>query len=93
LTSDADIEFVVRVVLRVLAAVEHEGPGPYRSTARGASAVEREGPGPYRSTLVTERDVVDAIPAGRLEMAPGAVVTPLAREAAAEKGVELVEVG
>jgi hypothetical protein len=77
-TSDADIELIVRIVLRVLQEVRQDGPRPDRFTSR---------------TLITERDVVAAIPAGRLEMARGAVVTPLARDTAQEKGVELVEVG
>jgi hypothetical protein len=76
-TPEPDIDLIVRIVLRVLQEL----------------GVKREGPGPHRSTLVTEHDVLAAIPAGRLEMAPGAVVTPLARDTANEKGVQLVEVG
>ena len=40
--------------------------------------------------MIVERDVVDAVPGGRLLVPRGAVVTPLARDAAAERGVELV---
>ncbi len=40
--------------------------------------------------MIVERDVVDAVPGGRLVVPRGAVVTPLARDAAAERGVELV---
>jgi hypothetical protein len=38
----------------------------------------------------TERDVLEAVDAGVLRLAPGAVVTPLARETAEAKGVQLV---
>jgi hypothetical protein len=40
--------------------------------------------------VATERDVLEAVDAGVLRLAPGAVVTPLARETAEAKGVELV---
>jgi hypothetical protein len=93
-TPEPDIELIVRIVLRVL---DHLGPRPEWSTSRtpdpDIGGVNHSGRGPKRSTLITERDVMAAIPTGRLEMAPGAVVTPLARDTAQEKGVELVEVG
>ena len=40
--------------------------------------------------MIVERDVVDAVADGRLVVPLGAVVTPLARDAAAERGVQLV---
>lgn len=79
MTGEPDIELIVRIVLRVL---DELGPRP-------ASPVTA----PRSRSLVTEHDVVAAIPAGRLEVPPGAVITPLARDTAAEKGVAFVEVG
>jgi hypothetical protein len=81
-TGDADIELIVRIVLRVL-----------RELDAGGGAVTA--PAPVRASgpalrVVTERDVVDAAEAGVLRMAPGAVVTPLARETAEARGVQLV---
>ena len=61
-------------VLRAVLGV----PGPRSRRSRGRVARDRE------------RDVVDAVPGGRLVVPRGAVVTPLARDAAAERGVELV---
>jgi hypothetical protein len=89
-TAEPDIELIVRIVLRVL---DQLGPRPEWSAQVVPRSVDHSGRGPKRSTLVTEHDVVVAIPAGRLEIARGAVVTPLARDTAQEKGVELVEVG
>jgi hypothetical protein len=49
---------------------------------------------PPGGRIVVERDVLEAAAGGRLVLGPGAVVTPLARDTAAERGVELVrEVG
>ncbi len=77
MTAEPDIELVVRIVLRVLAEL---GQAPSAAPATAAS-------------IVTEADVVDAIPTGRLDVVRGAVITPLARDTAQEKGVELREVG
>jgi len=81
-TGDADIELIVRIVLRVLRELD----------ADGAAAVATTPPPARRPVLrvATERDVLDAVEAGVLRLAPGAVVTPLARETAEAKGVELV---
>jgi hypothetical protein len=80
-TADADIELIVRIVLRVLRELEAgagvEAPAP--AARRGPSL-----------RVATERDVLEAVDAGVLRLAPGAVVTPLARETAEAKGVELV---
>ena len=73
-----DAEAVVRDAMAVLRAVLAVlGPEP-RSAARPGGRV------------IVERDVVDAVADGRLLVPRGAVVTPLARDAAAERGVELV---
>jgi hypothetical protein len=76
-TAEPDIDLVVRIVLRVLRELEGRV-----STAPAARAI----------AVVTERDVLEAVPSGRLAMRRGAVVTPLARDTAHEKGVVLVEV-
>ena len=82
MTRDADIELIVRIVLRVLDELGHTAAG---SAAPAAAATA--GP-PLR--LATERDVLAAVDAGVLHLARGAVITPLAREAAEAKGVRLV---
>jgi len=82
-TGDADIELIVRIVLRVLRELDAAG-----GTAAAVTAVPPGGGPPLR--VATERDVLDAVDAGVLRLAPGAVVTPLARETAEAKGVELV---
>jgi hypothetical protein len=82
-TSDADIELIVRIVVRVLNELGHTATGAGAPPAAAAPA----GP-PLR--LATERDVLAAVDAGVLHLARGAVVTPLAREAAEAKGVRLV---
>jgi hypothetical protein len=84
-TGDADIELIVRIVLRVLRELDAAG-----GTAGAlASAPASAGSGPPLR-CATERDVLEAVDAGVLRLAPGAVVTPLARETAEAKGVELV---
>jgi hypothetical protein len=81
-TGDADIELIVRIVLRVLRELGVAG-----GAAAAPSAPVTAGP-PLR--CATERDVLEAVDAGVLRLAPGAVVTPLARETAEAKGVQLV---
>ena len=83
MTGDADIELIVRIVLRVLRELDAAG-----GTAAAVTAAPPGGGPPLR--VATERDVLDAVDAGVLRLAPGAVVTPLARETAEAKGVELV---
>jgi hypothetical protein len=84
-TRDADIELIVRIVLRVLEELGHGG-----GTAAPAARVTTAAPSGSPLRLATERDVLEAVPAGVLRLAQGAVVTPLAREAAEAKGVKLV---
>jgi hypothetical protein len=79
-TREADIELIVRIVLRVL---DELGQTPTTAGAAPAPAGS-----PLR--LATERDVLAAVDAGVLHLARGAVVTPLAREAAEARGVRLV---
>lgn len=81
MTGDADIELIVRIVLRVLRELDAAG-----GVAATAPAADR---GPSLR-VATERDVLEAVDVGVLRLAPGAVVTPLAREAAEAKGVQLV---
>jgi hypothetical protein len=81
-TRDADIELIVRIVVRVLEELGHTATGPVAPPATAPA-----GP-PLR--LATERDVLAAVDAGVLHLARGAVITPLAREAAEAKGVRLV---
>ncbi len=83
MTRDADIELIVRIVLRVLEELDRGG-----AVAAPAAPVAASAGPPLR--LATERDVLAAEPAGVLRLAPGAVITPLAREAAEAKGVRLV---
>jgi hypothetical protein len=82
-SRDADIELIVRIVLRVLEELDRGGA----VVAPAAPAAASAGP-PLR--LATERDVLAAESAGVLRLAQGAVITPLAREAAEAKGVRLV---
>ncbi len=82
MTRDADIELIVRIVLRVMEELGHS------STAAVAPAAPAPAGPPLR--LATERDVLAAEAAGVLHLARGAVITPLAREAAEAKGVRLV---
>jgi hypothetical protein len=83
--TDADIELIVRIVLRVLEELGQAGSG----TSTPAAAVGSAPTGPALR-LATERDVLEAVSAGVLRLAQGAVVTPLAREAAEARGVRLV---
>ena len=83
MTGDADIELIVRIVLRVLRELDAAG-----GTAAGATPTPPAGGPALR--VATERDVLEAVDTGVLRLAPGAVVTPLARETAEAKGVELV---
>jgi len=103
---DPELEAVVvaavrAVVSRHRAAAERRGtPLDPEAVVRDAMAVLRAvlgvlGPAPDGAStpggrVIVERDVVDAAPGGRLVVPRGAVVTPLARDAAAERGVELV---
>lgn len=84
MTLDADIELIVRVVLRVLDELDRGGV----IASPAAPLVTAPARSPLR--LATERDVLAAEAAGVLRLAQGAVITPLAREAAEAKGVQLV---
>ena len=84
MTGDADIELIVRIVLRVLRELEGTAAGG------GAAATPASPSAGPALRCATERDVLDAVDAGVLRIAPGAVVTPLARETAEARGVRLV---
>ncbi len=84
MTRDADIELIVRIVLRVLDELDRDGA----IASPAAPRVMAPAGSPLR--LATERDVLAAEAAGVLRVAHGAVITPLAREAAEAKGVQLV---
>lgn len=95
LSEDEVKEIVRRVVLRTLGQApqppstspQQEGGGPGQAAgvqpAAGAAAAV-----PARST-VTEADVLAVPHGGRLPVAAGALVTPLARQAASERHVRL----
>jgi ribose 5-phosphate isomerase B len=59
---------------------------------RGAAPVAAAGCAPV-SSLVTEKDVRDLPCGSRLEVAPGRIVTPLARQVAMDRRVSLVPAG
>ena len=84
MTRDVDIELIVRIVLRVREELDRGGAVAAPATPAPAAPAGR------LLRLATERDVLAAEPAGVLRLAQGAVITPLAREAAEAKGVRLV---
>src|SRR4051812_23168726 len=99
MSGGAELEAVVDAVVRALVARRHAaGPIDAEALVQEAVAVVRpllatlQPAAPHRSDgrVIVERDVLDAEPAGRLVLGRGAVVTPLARDTAAERGVELV---
>ena len=77
--DEEQIRVVVRIVLEVLGALDHR---PLAAVAPASPVRARR--------VVTEADVVDATPTGRIVVPRGCVVTPLARDAAAERGIQLV---
>ena len=93
------------IVGRALARAQGElgvgGPAPTPATAPrsdeppAARTAAVAAPGSSARQVVTEDDVRAARAAGRdeLRIRPGALVTPLARDAAHDKGVRLVEGG
>ncbi len=60
-----------------------------REVVHRTLGLDRRGPAPG-SSLVTERDVRDLPFGSRLEVAPGRIVTPLARQVAMDRHVSLV---
>jgi hypothetical protein len=99
MSGGPELEAVVDAVVRALIA-RRRPAGPVDAEALVQEAVvvlrpllARLQPAAQRppdGRVIVERDVLDAEPAGRLVLGPGAVVTPLARDTAAERGVELV---
>jgi len=85
--DEADVRLIVRIVLEVLSCIpSHESSAAVAPLSTG---MHRYSP-PVGRRVVTERDVVDAVSAGRILVPRGCVVTPLARDTAAERGVALV---
>jgi hypothetical protein len=99
--DEDDVRLVVRVVLEALACLPASTreawslPSPAGMQLAASRAVVGSSPAAeLRSRrVVTEADVVDATAAGRILVPRGCVVTPLARDTAAERGVELVMEG
>jgi ribose 5-phosphate isomerase B len=91
--SEEEVKAIVRrVVLRTLGqAGKGSSPSPQRGEeSPGGAGRDQAGPGagPSRAT-VTEADVLAVPMGGRLPVAADALVTPLARQAAAERRVRL----
>ncbi len=76
-------DMVRRVVLRTVGVSGSGAPA-----ARKARDAPRR---PSERGLVTETDVAGIAAGGTLEIPPGALVSPLAREAAANRGISVVE--
>jgi len=88
--SEDEVKAIVRrVVLRTLGypSSQQEGGGPGQA-AGGQPAAGAVAAVPARST-VTEADVLAVPHGGRLPVAAGALITPLARQAASERHVQL----
>ena len=84
LSEDVVREMVRRVVLRTLGRGERAGEGSGRH-GDPKPTVQR--------TCITEADVLAVPHGGRIVVPVAALITPLARDAAADRGVELVEAG
>jgi len=100
MSGGPDLEAVVEAVVRALVARQRaagarvepdalvtEALGLLRPLLERLASPASAVPG---GRVVAERDVLDAAPAGRLVLARGDVVTPLARDTAGERGVDLV---
>ena len=92
LDSDADLDRFVRALLARFAPGRARGD-PRRAAALHAQPRERRarsGAVRVERGAVTERKVEEAAKAGaRLVLGPGAVLTPLARDKARAKGIEI----
>jgi len=93
--SEGEVKAIVRqVVLRTLgqtpkgSSSPQQGGGAPDGVVRDQAATGRAGAGPARPTI-TEADVLAMPRGGRLPVAADALVTPLARQAAAERRVQL----
>ena len=71
----------------------HHGSNFSAPSDPGPAVPTNEGPLPSGRVVVTEDDVIDAVRAGHDELGipSGALVTPLARDTAKDRGVRLVE--
>jgi len=100
MSGGPDLEAVVEAVVRALVARQRAVDGRVDPDALVTEALALLRPLLARlapptgvapgGRVVVERDVLDAAGAGRLVLERGAVVTPLARDTAGERGVELV---
>ena len=91
LSEDQVKAIVRRVVLRTLGQAPQGPSAPPQQgggTPDGAPAALPVAPGPARAS-VTEADVLAVPRGGRLPVPAGALVTPLARQAASDRGVHL----
>ncbi len=79
-------DMVRRVVLRTVGVSGSAGYGQIRTRQAGGGPKRRSERG-----LVTETDVAGIPAGGTLEIPPGSLVSPLAREAAANRGISVVE--
>jgi hypothetical protein len=96
----SELEAVVEAVVRALVARHRAPDGRVAVEAVVGDALQLlppllrrlapEAAAPANGRVIVERDVLAAEPGGRLVLARGAVVTPLARDTATERRVELV---
>jgi len=86
-SEDAVREIVRRVVLRTL------GDEPAAGAGERSPRPSPDPPAAPQRTCITESDVLAAPHGGRIEVPEGTLVTPLARDAARDRAVELVEAG
>ena len=91
LASDADLDrFVRSLAARPPEELDAIRAGRLRFTLNGASASASDGAVRVERGAVTERKVEEAAKAGgRLVLGPGAVLTPLARDKARAKGIQI----
>ena len=77
-------------MVSAMATTPDEVRAKVREVVHRTLGIERRGQEKPRSALVTERDVRDLPFGSRLEVAPGRIVTPLARQVAMDRHVRLV---
>ena len=77
-------------MVSAMATTPDELRAKVREVVHRTLGLDRRGQEKPRSSLVTERDVRDLPFGSRLEVAPGRIVTPLARQVAMDRHVRLV---
>jgi len=80
----------VGAMVSAMAMTPEEVRAKVREVVHRTLGLDRRGQEKPRSSLVTERDVRDLPFGSRLEVAPGRIVTPLARQVAMDRHVRLV---